>query len=175
VRRVSVIGTSSGAGKTTLGQRLARRLDVPFVELDALFWGPGWTQARTEDFRGRVTQIADQESWVIDGNYTGRLGDLVWRRADAVVWLDLPLAVSLWRTLRRTIERARSGEELWSGNRETLRNAFLARDSLFVYAIRSHRRRRRLFEERLASGRYSHLEIHRFRSANAANAWLASM
>ena len=175
MRRVSVVGTASGAGKTTLGRRVAELLRVPFVELDALFWRPGWTQAPTDQFRERVLEVTAAEGWVVDGNYTGRLGDLVWLRADTVVWLDLPLRVTLWRTVLRTLERARSGQELWSGNRESLRSAFFSGDSLFLYAIRSHARRRRLFEERISSGRYAHLAMHRFRSGGEADRWLSSV
>jgi adenylate kinase family enzyme len=39
-----VVGTSA-VGKTTLAAALSRRLGVPHIELDALYWGPGWTRA----------------------------------------------------------------------------------------------------------------------------------
>jgi adenylate kinase family enzyme len=39
-RRVLVAGTS-GAGKTTLASRVAALLDLPHIEIDALFHGPG--------------------------------------------------------------------------------------------------------------------------------------
>lgn len=175
MRRVSVIGTSSGAGKTTFGRRLADRLGIDFIELDALFWGPRWEKADTESFRASVADITRGDSWVVDGNYTGRLGDLVWQRADTIVWLDLPLRVTLWRTLRRALRRIRSGEELWSGNRETVRNLFLSRDSLLIYAVRSHARRQRLFADRLRSGPYADRAVHRFRSSADAERWLASI
>lgn len=175
MRRVSVIGSSTGVGKTTFGRRVAERLGVPFVELDALFWGPAWTESPTEAFRERVAQLTSDDAWVIDGNYTGRLGDLVWQRADTLVWLDLPLSVALWRTLIRTLRRVRSGEELWSENRESLRNAFLARESLFLYAVRTYGARRKRFQERLGSGRYGHLAVHRFRSTAAAERWLTTL
>ncbi len=44
VRRVAVLASASGPGKSTLGRRLTDRLDVPFVELDALVHGPNWTE-----------------------------------------------------------------------------------------------------------------------------------
>ena len=44
-RRVSIVG-STGTGKTTFGRELAAILAVPFVELDALFWGPNWSKAK---------------------------------------------------------------------------------------------------------------------------------
>ncbi len=45
-----MVGTS-GSGKTTVGRALAARLGLPFVELDAIFHQPGWTELPREDFR----------------------------------------------------------------------------------------------------------------------------
>jgi adenylate kinase family enzyme len=74
----------SGSGKSTVGKELARRLAVPYVELDAIFHQPAWTPLPAEQFRWRVTAIASGDGWVIDGNYTAVL-PLVWERADSVV------------------------------------------------------------------------------------------
>jgi adenylate kinase family enzyme len=172
-----VIG-STGAGKTTFGRDLARRLDVPFVELDALAWGPNWKLVPVEVFKDRVTRAVAGDSWVIDGNYAGRgARDLVWPRADAVIWLDAPLGVILVRLFRRAVRRSRSGEELWpgTGNRETLRNHFLSRDSLFWWAVKSYWRRRRELPLVLARPEHAHLVVHRFRRAEEAAAWLETV
>jgi len=59
VRRVAVIASASGNGKTTLGRALAARLDVPFVELDALVHGPNWTETSDEDLRARAEVLDD--------------------------------------------------------------------------------------------------------------------
>lgn len=52
-RRIAVVG-ASGSGKTTFARRLAERLGIPHIELDAIHWGPDWTPARDDDFRART-------------------------------------------------------------------------------------------------------------------------
>jgi adenylate kinase family enzyme len=104
VRRVSVVGVS-GSGKSTFGRRLAERIEAPYVELDALHHGAGWTEATADELRASVAPLVAGERWVIDGNYRGKLGDLVVVRADTVVWLDLPVRVWLPRLAHRKNRR----------------------------------------------------------------------
>jgi adenylate kinase family enzyme len=150
VKRVAVITSASGNGGTSFSRELAARLGVPFHELDALFWRSGWTETPADEFRAVVEPIVATERWVIDGSYQGKLGDLVLRNADLVVWLDLPMYVWLPRQLRRTLRRIVRRERLWNGNRETVRNAFFSRDGLLYWSLRWYRRRRRAYPERLA-------------------------
>lgn len=166
MRKVAVVG-SSGSGKTTLARRLAEHLDVPHVELDALHHGPNWTEAPRDEFRALVTEaMAKGDGWVVDGNYSGKLGDLVLEEADLVVWLDLPMRTILPRLFGRTLSRIRNRVELWNGNRETWRGAFLGRESLFLWVLTTHWDRRRRYELRLA--RY---DMVRLRSSREAEAW----
>jgi adenylate kinase family enzyme len=148
-RRIAVIASASGNGKTTLARELARRLDVPFVELDALVHGPNWTETPDDVLRAKVEPIVASDGWVIDGTYRGKLGDLVLDGADLVVWLDLPIGVWLPRLLSRTYRRVRNREELWNGNRETWRNVLFGWDALLPYTFRQHFRRRRVYAEEL--------------------------
>lgn len=166
MKRVQVITSASGNGGTTFARKLATALDVPFYELDALFWQPGWAETPADEFRARVEPIVAGDAWVIDGKYHGKLGDLVQRRADVVVWLDQPMRIWLPRLVRRTVRRIVRGESLWNGNRETFRGAFFARDSLLLFALRHYRRRQRALPERLASCTFVRLrspdEVERF-------------
>ena len=88
MQRVSVVGVP-GSGKSTVGRLLAQAIGAPFTELDSVFHRPGWTHPDREKFRAEVAQVVAGERWVIDGNYSA-VQDLVWARADAVVWLDPP-------------------------------------------------------------------------------------
>jgi adenylate kinase family enzyme len=169
VRRVVVLASASGNGKTTFGRRLAEKLDVPFVELDALVHGPGWVETPDDELRALVGPIVAGEGWVIDGSYQRKLGDLVLRSADTVVWLDLPMRVWLPRLARRTWRRIRGREQLWNDNRETVRNTLFARDGVIYYAIRAHFRRRRLWPAQLA--RYNTV---RLRTPEEVERWLAT-
>jgi adenylate kinase family enzyme len=165
--RIAVVG-GSGSGKTTVARRLAELKDVPYVELDALHWGPNWSACPAEEFRARVEVAIAGDAWVVDGNYTGKLGYLVLDRAELVVWLDLPLRDTLPRLWRRSRRRMRDGTELWAGNRETWRDLVFSGDSLFLYTLRTHHGRRRRYEQRLA--RY---DFVRLRSASETDDWLA--
>jgi adenylate kinase family enzyme len=142
-RRLCVIASASGNGKTTLAQLAATRLGVPFVELDALVHGPGWTETPSEVLRAQLLPVLAGDGWVIDGAYTHKLGDLVLRAADQVVWLDLPIRTWMPRLIRRTVRRLVTREELWNGNRESWGSVIGGTDSLVVHALRTHFRRRR--------------------------------
>jgi adenylate kinase family enzyme len=170
VKRIAIISSASGSGKTTVGRDLARRLDVPYHELDALHHGPNWTEATAEELRAKVAPLVAEEAWVIDGVYRGKLGDLVLAPADTVLWLDLPMRVWLPRLLRRTYRRWRTQEELWNGNRETFRGALLGSDALIPFAIRNFRRRRRIYPVELAA-----YPVVRLRSQREIAEWLATL
>jgi len=140
---------------------------LPFVELDSLVHGPGWVETPDEEVRNRIAPVLASDGWVIDGNYHSKLGNSVLRRADTIVWLDLPIYVWLPRLVQRTFRRWRRREELWNGNRESLRNVFWGSDSLFIWAFRSHFRRRKNWPKTLA--RYP---VIRLRSAAAVKKFL---
>jgi adenylate kinase family enzyme len=146
------VASAGGNGKTTVGRELARRLDdVPFIEPDALVHGPGWTETPDAELRAEVEPIVASDGWVIDGTYQWKLGDLVLGTADLVVWLDLPIRIWLPRLVRRTVRRIRGREQLWNGNRETLRSAVWSRESLLIWPLRMHIRRRREWPHALAA------------------------
>jgi adenylate kinase family enzyme len=175
VRRVSVVGTS-GAGKSTLAAGLARVLDADLLELDSVFHQPGWVPLAREEFRRRVAAAVAGERWVIDGNYTSQVKDLVWARADTVVWLDLPRRTVMRRIIWRSLWRAAKRTELWNGNRERWRNFFSLdkEESVIAWAWQTHAATRAKLEAAMADQGNSHLRFVRLTSPAAVRRFLRS-
>ncbi len=172
-KRIVIIGIS-GSGKSTLGKRLASRLGVEFIELDALHWEPNWVEAETEVFRERVRRAIEPDSWVMDGNYRKQI-DLSWPLTDTVVWLDTPFRTAFWRCLVRSWKRYRSRELLWGTNQENFWEHLMLwnpQRSLLGYMLRNYRSRRRLYLTAMQSPRWSHITFVHLRSAREMEKWV---
>ena len=171
--RTVVVGTSC-SGKTRFARQLAGRLQAPHIELDALHWLPDWQERDRGEFVALVGQAAAAPRWVADGNY-GRARALLWPRASAIVWLNYPFPIVFARALRRTVGRAITGEELWSGNRESLRLAFFSRRSILWWVITTHRRRRREYRALFDQQPWPHLALIELVHPRGAARFLASL
>ena len=168
--RIVVIGTSC-VGKTTFARALGRVFSFPHVELDALYWQLNWTPRPPEEFRKLVEQELSQDCWITDGNYSV-VRELVWSRATTVIWLNYSFPVVLWRALTRTLRRVLTREELFSGNRESLRMAFLSRESILWWVITTFHRRRRQYRQLFDTATIPELAFVEFRSPSEARHFL---
>ena len=160
---------NSGSGKTTLARRLAEALSVPHLELDSVFHQPGWQPLEREVFRSRVDAFTSGESWVVDGNYSA-VRDIVWSRADTVVWLDFPRHRVMRQLAARTLRRMATGAELWNGNRERWQNLFRLdpEQSILAWAWTRHAVYRERYRTAQADPANAHLRFIRLRTAGEA-------
>ncbi|MEV4579128.1 hypothetical protein AB0K16_38355 [Nonomuraea jabiensis] len=162
MRRVSVVG-NSGSGKSTLAAALAGRLGVPWLELDSVFHMAGWTPRPPEEFRAEVEAFTAGDGWVVDGNYSA-VRDLVWSRADTVVWIDLPRPAVMRQLLVRTLRRMATGAELWNGNRESFRFLLDKDESIIRFAWKQHAVYRERYRRAAADPANAHLDFVRVAS-----------
>jgi adenylate kinase family enzyme len=172
VKRILVVG-STGAGKSTLARAVGRRLDVPYHEMDALYYtGPGW--AVNGELVAEVSALTAEPRWIIDSIGSAEVRDLLWERADTVLWLDYSRRVVMPRVLRRSLRRTLTRESVFGGNRETLAGWF-SHEHPAWWAWAQHAGRRREIERRTGDPRFSPLRTHRFTRPAKASEWLRTL
>ncbi len=155
---------------------MAHLLHAPNIELDAIFHQPGWTPLDDDTFKARVTEVTGPARWVVDGNYS-TVRDIVWERADTVVWFDLPYVAVMARTIRRTVRRTVGRQELWNGNKEPWSNlfSFKPEKSIIAWAATRHRVYRQRYGAAEHDPRWAGLHFVRLRSQREADAFLAEV
>ena len=154
---------TSGSGKTSVARRIAKKLNIPYVELDELFWKPNWTESTDEELFPKLEEALSVDGWVLDGNYT-RTIPIKWKRCRMVVYLDLPFHIVLYRIIKRSLIRGFKNEELWAGNKETVLKHLFTRDSMILWTMKRFFTNRKRFAINSKNPEYSHIKFVRLRS-----------
>lgn len=173
LKRIVIVGTSC-SGKTTLARTIAQTLGVTHIELDAIHWLPNWQPPPVDEFRKLTQEAVAAERWVLDGNYS-KVRDIVWARATTLIWLNYPFHVVYGRALYRTVKRVLTKEQLYAGNQETFRLAFLSKYSILWVVIATYHRRRRQYPELFRQPDFAHLEIIELRTPKEAERLVADL
>lgn len=173
--RIVVVGTTS-SGKSTLAKSLGKKLDLDYVELDALYWQPNWVGTPDDEFIKKISDATRGDRWVVAGNYS-RTRPIIWSRAQVIIWLDYSLPLIFWRLITRTIRRSLSQELLWGTNRDRFWIHFKlwSDESLVKWLFKTYGRRKREIPELFAKPEYQHLKVIRFISPKDTQKWLESL
>ncbi|MEU9235558.1 adenylate kinase [Streptomyces subrutilus] len=172
MERILVVGVT-GAGTSTLARTLSGRLELPCHEMDALYF-TGPDRAVNDSFAEDVSRLTAGPRWIVDSLGYPEVRELLWDRADTVIWLDYPRRVIMPRVLRRSFRRTVTRELLFGGNRETWRG-WLSREHPAWWAWSQHGARRREVERRARDPRFAPLRTLRFGHPDEAAAWLATL
>ena len=167
MQRIVVIG-SSGSGKSTCAEEIAARLGLPYILTDPLYWGENWRRVPLAEVHRQIDAVTTRPQWVLDGNFDDAR-ELVWARADTLVWLDYSRAVVWSRLVQRNLGWFLSGEPTWSSNRMTLKIAL----SGVRHGLRGYKVKRRDYSALLPL--YKSARVLCFRRPRDTATWLAQL
>jgi len=172
--KINIVGTTA-SGKSTFGRTLAAKIDAPFIEMDAVFWGPNWTKPSDDEFFRNLEAELTSASWVLDGNYS-RSTPIKWKQVDMVIWLDYRFSRTLYQSISRAVSRAYTKTELWpgSGNYETFRGMFSS-DSIILWCLRHYASNRIKYRKIMSDPKFSHIQFVHLRSPKEAREYLSSV
>ncbi|MEN8651725.1 adenylate kinase [Streptomyces sp. 21So2-11] len=168
MHKVALFGAPA-TGKTTLARWLSTELDQPHTDLDDLLFTPDGPLPLKE-FRRQAGEITRTDGWIVEGNFS-KLADVVWHRADTLIWLDFPLPLILYRIVRRSLRQLTGREDSMQARRLTWSAAFFARRSLLRTAIRKYRANRPRYARQVAETAGLGVEVVRLRSPREVARW----
>lgn len=96
--RILITG-NAGSGKSTLTKRLGRDLNLQANSLDKIVWQTGWQKTPTEIKKQAIAKLVAPKGWLIDG-----VSSLALEKADAAVFLDLPLHRCIYNIFKRFLK-----------------------------------------------------------------------
>lgn len=101
--RICIIGPSS-SGKSTLSERLGRRLNYPVLYMDKIAHIPhtDWKRCPIEQTIQEHDTFIQQDQWIVEGNYAKMMPQR-FKRADMVIFHQFNRFGCLWRYIRRTL------------------------------------------------------------------------
>ena len=94
MNRIAVIGPG-GAGKSRLARQLEQTLGIRLIQLDQLYWKPGWIPTPEEEWEALQRRESLAESWIVENISENGYGALVpaattdWIRVDELIGVQL--------------------------------------------------------------------------------------
>lgn len=169
--KVFVVGTS-GSGKSTFARALSQKIGVVDIELDQLFWKENWTESTPEEFRTKIQKaLSENKGWVMHGNYN-KVRDLTWKNTEVLIWLDYPKAIVMYRVIKRSLKRIFTQEELWAGNRESIKKTFFSKQSIILWSWQTYSTRKDQYLKFMQDPDFKHIKVIRFKTPKEAQKFL---
>ncbi|MEM9709999.1 MAG: AAA family ATPase [Pseudomonadota bacterium] len=167
MERVMIIG-QPGSGKSTLARALGARTGLPVVHIDMIHWEAGWVERSPDEKTRLCREVHARSEWIFEGGHSVTWSERL-ARADTIIWLDIPLALRLWRVTWRVIQN-------WNRSRPDLPEGCPERFDLEFYRfIWRTRRRARDRIAKLVADAPPEKRVVVLRSRRAAEAWLADL
>jgi adenylate kinase family enzyme len=101
--KIAIIGYS-GSGKSTLAKNLAHYYEIPVLFLDTVNFLPNWVERSKQDGRLIVSDFMQNDSWVIDGNYSDFFQRERLEQSDKIIFMNFPRRICIYRAFKRYLK-----------------------------------------------------------------------
>lgn len=102
MERIIIIG-GNGSGKTTFSLELAKKLEIPVIHLDQIFWKGNWENRSNNEFDNLLIRELKKPKWIIDGNYNRTLPIRI-KYSDTIFYFDFSTIYCIWSITIRIIK-----------------------------------------------------------------------
>ncbi len=122
--RIVIVGVSA-SGKSTFARRLAEKITLPLVHIDAVMWKPGWEYIGDEQTVQKLDEVTTGDQWVLEGYIKKQAYPFVFERADTIIYLDYARHVAASRYLKRWITHRKTARPELEGSPDTFSFKFM--------------------------------------------------
>lgn len=142
--KIAIMG-HSGAGKSTLARWFSDYYDIPCLYLDTVNFKANWQERDREECRQIVGKFMEQESWVIDGNYSEFYQAERVQSADLIVILDYSRIACIKGVFGRYFaNKGKTRESMADGCAERIDFEFFCWIMFRQYSVKRAKRFRRI-------------------------------
>lgn len=151
LQRICFIGPSS-SGKSTLAEKLGKKLNYPVLHMDQIAHVPGtdWQRCPIDETIQKHDAFICQDAWIVEGNY-GKMMPQRFSRADVVIFHEFNRLGCLWRYIRRTLRNDKSRAGRLEGGIERLKW------SMIRYILFEGPKKNKKYKKQLSQ--YPHLRV----------------
>ena len=107
IKKIRIIG-APGSWKSTLANKISKKLWVPYFELDDILYEKKYTLKRSKEERMEILdKLCKQDKWLFEGVSIGRT-ELTFEKSDLIIYLSISKRLLIKRLLFRHINRYRT-------------------------------------------------------------------
>ena len=101
--RIIIIG-NGGTGKSTLGEKLGKILNLKVTHLDKMTFKPGWIRVDEDEFKNKLSEIISERDWIIEGwSYHSTL-KLRLEASTIIIYLKYSILICYWNAFLRHLK-----------------------------------------------------------------------
>lgn len=110
--KIVVVGVSA-SGKSVFARKLAQKINIPLIFVDAIMWQTGWSYIGDAETAKKLDEESSKPKWIIEGYIVKEVRNVIFERADSIIYLDYhPLVASLRYIQRWWMHRKNPRPEL---------------------------------------------------------------